>query len=407
MSRKSLVFFGLFILLVVSSCNLTPAVTPTATPTRAKPATLADTHTPLSTHTSMPSATLNPDTVCDPSGCISLSKFSANIDSQLNGQAVGYVSMVGVRPIIVKYGQARTSADPPALAWNTDVPMNIASLSKVLTTIAVLQALGKHKPALTIDDKITSFLPPDWTEGPNVETITFKDLLTHRAGFRENGNGSHTTYAVLQQQIADGVKLSDKAVASYNNNNFAIFRILLPYIAGFKDPGPATRATATADFYINYMRQNVFQPLGIPAADCKPAAGSHPALSYPSLPVGAAHGYDWGDWTLSCGGGGWVLSANDLYKIMVDLSSGHTLLTDAQKTEMNSNCLGWDCSVQKQVDFVGKNGALVTGNNYGLWTIFGIFKGSTPIVVMINSYTATNITDTVVTAFNNAVVPHP
>lgn len=344
------------------------------------------------------------DTACDLSGCISLSKFSANIDSQLKNNVVGYVSTVGGLAIISKDGMARTAADSPSRAMDTDIPTNIASLSKVLTTIAVLRSLAKHN--LTIDSKIFPYLPPDWTQGPNVNTISFRDLLTHSAGFRVNGNGANTTYAVLQSQIANGVLLSDKAVPQYNNLNFAIFRELLPFMEGFNDPGPVTRPTATATFYIDHMRQQVFAPLGISGADCKPAANSHPVLSYPSPPVGATNGLDWGDWTAACGGGGWVLSAADLYKVMLDLGGGHTLLTDSQKAQMNANCLGWDCSVQTQTDFVGKNGILNNGNIW-LWTFFGIFKCTVPVVVLVNSNTPSNITSLVATAFSNSTVPPP
>jgi CubicO group peptidase (beta-lactamase class C family) len=311
---------------------------------------------------------------------------------------------VGALAVISKDGKARTAADPPSLAMDTDVPTNIASLSKVLTTIGVLQSLAKHN--LTIDSKISPFLPPDWTQGANIGTITFHDLLTHSAGFRDNGNGSNTTYAVLKQQIADGVKLADKSTPLYDNLNFAIFRELLPYMEGFNDPGPATRPAATAAFYINYMRQHVFQPLGVGNADCKPAAGSHPVLYYPPPPIGAAPGIEAGDWTLACGGGGWVLTAGDLYKVMLDLAGGHTLLTDAQKTQMNTKCLGWDCSVQTQNGFVGKNGLLQFGNA-SVETFFGVFKGSVPVVLIVNSVPPANITTVVVNAFNNATVPHP
>src|SRR5205823_6049712 len=107
------------------------------------------------------------DTACNASGCISLSKMSANIDGALGGQVVGYVSLVGSLAVISKHGQARTAADAPALAMDTDVPINIASLSKVLTTIAVLHALASHSPALTINDKIAPFLAPDWSKGSN------------------------------------------------------------------------------------------------------------------------------------------------------------------------------------------------------------------------------------------------
>jgi hypothetical protein len=37
---------------------------------------------------------------------------------------------------------------------------------------------------LSIDSRIAPFLPPDWVKGPGIDTITFRELLTHRAGFR-------------------------------------------------------------------------------------------------------------------------------------------------------------------------------------------------------------------------------
>jgi len=269
------------------------------------------------------------DIVCDSLGCISLSKFSANIASALDTKVVGYVFYVGGQKPTFG-GQARTAADSPAAAMSFDLLTNVASISKTLTTVGVLQSLANHN--LTIDDNISPYLYPDWNIGPNVDTITFRDLLTHTSGFRNNCDGSNTTYAVLKQQIADGVQLSNKR-KSYNNCNFAIFRELLPFMEGSGPTGTdSQRADASATFYINYMKQHVFEPVGVSDASCTPpgAGGAiFPILSYP-FPTGSANGTDWGDWKLSCGGGGWVLTAHDLMKVLDDLASGTVLLTSAQ-----------------------------------------------------------------------------
>jgi CubicO group peptidase (beta-lactamase class C family) len=254
------------------------------------------------------------DRVCDDSGCISLSKFASNIDQALAGQTVGYVSIVGALAHLKEYGQARTSADAPARAMAADLPMNMASVSKVLTTIGVLQSLAAHN--LTIDSKISGYLPPDWNIGPNINTISFKDLLTHSSGFRVDGDGSKTTYDVLKTQIDTGVTLADKAVPTYNNLNFAIFRELLPFMEGFNDPGEPTRATATANFYVNYMKTHVFNPVGATYAECKPTGQPNQLLVYAG-PGTNASGTAGGDWKASCGGGGWVVSPADLYKVMI------------------------------------------------------------------------------------------
>src|SRR6266478_2152448 len=104
------------------------------------------------------------DRYCDASGCVSVNQFSANIDNQLKNKVVGYVSVVGLK--VVEYGQARTATDAPSCNMASDVPINIASVTKTLTAIAVLQSLAKHNK--TVDDKIAPYLPADWTKGPNV-----------------------------------------------------------------------------------------------------------------------------------------------------------------------------------------------------------------------------------------------
>ena len=45
-----------------------------------------------------------------------------------------------------------------------DVVVNVASVGKMFTTIAVLKSLARHH--LSIDSRIWPFLPPDWVKGP-------------------------------------------------------------------------------------------------------------------------------------------------------------------------------------------------------------------------------------------------
>jgi len=61
------------------------------------------------------------------------------------------------------------------MAISADLLTNVASLSKLLTTIGVLQSLAKN--GLTIDSKIFPYLYPDWVEGKNIDTITFRRIL--------------------------------------------------------------------------------------------------------------------------------------------------------------------------------------------------------------------------------------
>jgi hypothetical protein len=319
---------------------------------------------------------------CDLQGCISEAKFLQNISSILKGKVVGFTAVVGGL-FIDSDGMARTSTDAPSLKMDPTIPGNMASVSKTLTAVAALQLLAKN--GLTITSKISPYLYSDWSQGQNISQITFGQLLTHRSGIRTPCGGSSTTYAILKGLVAAGVQAANINQPSYNNCNFAIFRELLPALSGQPinniADGPL-RAQKSADMYIAYMNKQVFAPVGIPDSACKPPAGWNVILSYP-YPAGSTPGTDWGDWTLACGGGGWVLSPRDVLLVITSIASNNTLLTDAQRKQMISNCLGWDCAVRNDcpTPYVCKNGDL---SNL-VWTYAGIFKCNVPVVVYVNS----------------------
>jgi len=335
------------------------------------------------------SAAPESDIICDTQGCISLSKLRSGVSSRLSGKVVGYVAYVGMSPFdFIDQGLARTNADPPNLQMFPTLSINVASVSKVLTTIGVLKSLAAH--GLSLDTKIAPYLYPDWVRGQNIDTITFKDLLTHKSGFREPPCGQFTVYSELKAQIAQGVTLADKSVPFYNNCNFAIFREMLPFMENW--PGvvlypfksDAERAADSANFYIYFMNRKVFNPIGI-RAECKPPSGDH-ILSYP-FPAGATPGDDFGDFTLKCGAGGWSLSAADVHKLLVNLIRDDDLLNHAQKKEMYEDHLGWDNSVRNDCPdpYPCKNGAFKDNNNAWIRTYAAIFKCTVPVVVFLNS----------------------
>ena len=327
-------------------------------------------------------------TACDAQGCISEANLVANICNKLASKVVGYSCLVGGMPPIYG-GQARTSSDPPSLPMSPDLVTNIASVSKTMTATAILQLLGKA--GLTVDTKVSPYVYPDWTQGPNVNQLTFKELLTHTSGFGQLANnacGKGITYADLKTIVAGGVSSSNIGQPSYGNCNFALLRELMPALSDHPlsgVPDGSQRAQQSSTQYINYMNVNVFQPVGVSTSACKPPSGTNDILSYPN-PAGSAHGNDWGDWSLQCGSGGWVLSANNIFSVVNNLATGNTLLTTAQKKQMFSECLGWDCAVRPDCPNpnVCKNGDLNFGET-SVWTYAGVLKCNVPVVVVVNS----------------------
>jgi CubicO group peptidase (beta-lactamase class C family) len=288
--------------------------------------------------------------VCTPRGCISLSRLAGSIDTQLRGNVVGYVALVGQSQVVAS-GLARTAADPPRLAMGPDVMVNVASVGKMFTTIAVLKSLARHH--LSIDSPISPFLPPDWVKGPGIDTITFHELLTHRAGFRLDSGRVFETDDAAREQVRQGIQQIDKQVADYNNINFTIFRDMLPFMEGVPDPGPAARAAAADRFFISYVQRQVFDPAGVTDATCAPVRNA--MLMYPPPGPGPAAGRPASAGPSACSGGGWFMTPASLRRVLEGLISG-SVLSGRQRQQMDGNCLGWDCSGAGQAGYRGKYG---------------------------------------------------
>jgi Beta-lactamase len=405
-------------------------------------------------------------TACDPNGCVSEAKICATVANSLNPSlnsstgaypVVGYVCIAGALPPVYG-GMARTDADSPASPMSPYAMTNVASVSKTLTAVGVLQVLATL--GQTIDSPIWNYLYSDWTQGQYVSQITFRDLLTHHLYWCAGTNacplppgttynpqtqnyqshtecGNNMDYDDLKTMVAGGLIEPPSQVTQneYGNCNFALFRELLPVMLGNgatlngTADGPA-RATASANLYVGYMDQHVFQPLGVPtrgggSAKCSPPGpGPLTMLSYP-LPAGTTQGEDWGSTSLICGASGWELSAIDVIKVINDLANGNVLLTNAQRQNaqdgMLPQCLGWDCAVRTDCPnpYVCKNGNLDT-ITISLWTYAGILGCSVPVVVVVNSPTpppfagwnvppgkpeAPDIIDLVANAYSQAAVP--
>jgi len=353
-------------------------------------------------------------TACDAQGCISEAKLSANICGTLANKVVGYSCEVGAMPPGFG-GLARTATDAPTLPMAPDLLTDIASVSKTMTATGILQLLAKN--GLTIDTKISPYLYPDWKQGTNISQLTFKELLTHSTGFGQlpnNACGNGITYSALEALVAGGVSSANIGKPDYGNCNFDLLRELMPALlhqplTNYPD-GPQ-RAQQSSALYINYMNENVFQPVSVPLSACKPPVGSNHILSYP-YPAGTTPGNDWGDWSMQCGAGGWMLSGDQIFRVINDLATGNTLLTAAEKKQMFSDCLGWDCSVRSDCPNpnVCKNGHLFNGPT-NVWTYAGVLKCNVPVVVVVNStlpspyQTGNDIIGVVANALQNSSVP--
>jgi CubicO group peptidase (beta-lactamase class C family) len=338
------------------------------------------------------------DRACDKDGCVSVSRLAQAIDDILRNKVVGYVALVGQDTRAS--GQARTTTDPPAVAMSATISVNTASVGKMFTTVALLQTLARRH--LSIDTAIAPYLPADWTRGPGIDTVTFRELLTHRAGFRYDSGAVFTDDQAAREQVRLGVMPADKPTADYNNINFIIFRDILPILDGNADPGPQQRIQAANAYFIDYLQRHVFAPAEVTDARCAEVADA--ALFYPppeqsvgvhgeQLPVGPS----------ACAAGGWFISPASLMRVLKGLLDTDTLLTADQKQLMNDSCLGWDCSVASEPGFRGKGGDFGTPPAV-MMIYFAVVKGSVPLVMVTNSGPGQSLQSVLMNAMTSAAV---
>ncbi len=316
-----------------------------------------------------------------PNMTFDVNKFESYLREKLEPNAVGFAFVVNQNGKYLRsgnHGYAVLKKDEPnlkssfGLSLKPETRMNIASVTKPLTAAAVLKAIQDKKavgyPNLTINSKIEPFLPANWTRGPGVKDLTFKELMSQYSGM--NDNKGFTDIAKLREWIKTGVT-RQKTEYMYINGNLAIFRIVLPYMLA----NDATRKTwneqaktdekefnkTVSNRFKEIARELVFTPAGLQNIDMKDAA-QYPTRLYNKN--NDAPGYAVGDWTESGGGGGWFMSAYELAQAFAHIRYNDKILTPAYRKLMDDSMLGWeDPAVWTQLkgkygDYLGHGGLL-------------------------------------------------
>jgi len=269
--------------------------------------------------------------------------------------------------------------------WAQTVRMHIASCSKLVTAIAMTRTLIEHN--LPPSTKIIDYLPDYWVKGPNIDKITFTELMTHTSGFRVSG--SDMSYPTMKAEVAAGVTTANLGIYSYQNTNFGICRILLPIMNGAIAANTTFPAPfedqfwdfVTVNVYAAYVAQYLFQPAGVSGPTL-----THPnpdALAY-TFPAGA--GWNSGDLTTESGGAGWHMSVDDLLDVMGCFRRQGTIMTTAAAQTMLDNSFGIDLIESTKLGTLyNKNGFWVSGSGQTEQSLAYFLPRDMELVVLANS----------------------
>jgi CubicO group peptidase (beta-lactamase class C family) len=171
------------------------------------------------------------------------------------------------------YGYADVARKIPATA---DTPFRAGSISKAITSIAVMTLVEQHK--LALDAPIASLIPEVHFVNPweRTDPVRLVNLLEHTTGWPDIGTRvlakDEKTWSVLQ-----GVQFSSPDFVS---------RWKPGYFTVYNNAGPAVAAITiekvTGKDFDSYAREAVLRPMGMATADfdLPPDLAAHIAKSY-------------------------------------------------------------------------------------------------------------------------------
>ena len=281
---------------------------------------------------------------------LNVEKFRSKVEPWLQTGVIGCALQLrkgGVPVLTIEHGQSRNTADG-ARAWTVGTQMHVASVSKLVTAIALTRCLDLH--GIPYSARIEPWLPTFWSKGPGVSRITFRDLLTNKTGLKA---ATHD-YLATKQAVANGT--TTRGTWEYRNLNWVLGRILLATVNGDIDPSfpdadysaqfPAMAAMkdelwdlATIIHYRVYVGDHLLDPAGVPTQDLSRASGQ--ALAYDG-PTDSSRGWNSGELEADVGSVGWHFCVNEILDLMATFRRKGTIMSRTHAERMLTNKFGID-----------------------------------------------------------------
>ena len=320
-----------------------------------------------------------------------LNDYADRLEAKLKNKSVGYsFTVVSQNGLSVSRagGDARRAPDANPRKMTADDKFNVASVSKTITAAAVMKLL--HEKKIKVDDPVHPYLPSSWKLGEKINTITFRQLLTHRSGIPCE---AEVTYANLKSCMEKGfgVKVVEQ---KYNNINYALFRVIIPRLNGFKESPTIDDKTASivfAGLYADYVQNKIFKPLGLSGIELKPIA-NNPALAY-QYPSPVIAGESFGDMQETSASRGWNMNSKQLATFMNGLLYTEKILPKEVSEQMKNEQLGlWHAmdggklaNYEHGGFYPGKNDKGGLYNNGEMNTMIGAFPNGVSVAIIVNS----------------------
>ena len=286
----------------------------------------------------------DPNNPPPPSGLfyrLNVQKLSNDLHDLLSGCLAGYSMQLRRYGRTIFDQQWNWSKGPwdGNVHWASDVPMHIASVSKLITAMAMTKLLESRN--ISPDAHILPWLPKYWDKGPGVDQITFRQLLTHTSGLVLVDEPGPSDFQFMKDQIANGTV----GKPGYRNMNFGLCRILIstigaPHLFDLAGAGITDAKywdVTTIQYYARYVSENIFAPIGV-TSTFDHLASNALAYSYPAT----VPGWNSSDLKTMSGCIAWHLSVDDLLTVMAAFRRGGNIVDPATAQTMLDRQFGLD-----------------------------------------------------------------
>lgn len=222
---------------------------------------------------------------------------TAGLDSYLSAFSAGYAWAVQKDGRIVAsnaagYARKTTESMNPGIAFTLDTRMTVASVSKLVTEIAVRQLVTAG--LINLDAALSSYLT-GYTFGVNTGSVTVRQLLEMTAGISG-------TFGLLDAFPA--------SLQTWLNNNAVDVGRRLRYENGCIAALHAVVDAVTGS-YVNYCKQHIFRPLGLSGIASTPNNSTGPRMYAENAALSGVDQYT----IQAVGAGGWCMSVNEMLKL--------------------------------------------------------------------------------------------
>ena len=231
------------------------------------------------------------------------SRLSEKINAALKKSGAPSVSVAVVQDGKPAFAKAFGYADLAARrAAGTDTRYAVGSISKQFTAAALL--LAQEQGKLSLDDAVSKYFP-DLTRSAE---ITIRQLLSHTSGYEDYAPQDYiipdwtkatTPQAVLDRWAKKPLNFDPGTKWQYSNTNYVLAGEIFE--------------KATGQPLVAFLREKIFDPLGMQSAgDCVPA-GAGDATAYTRFAIGPPR-------PVAREAAGWYFAAGELCMTPSDLA---------------------------------------------------------------------------------------